>query len=139
MEGAKFGNLAVMLLMLTLDMRRRFKAVMDVLDSLIRNGFPLLIQLSSLFSGTRSLLLGLFILLRWMIFILFPVLALVIFIILLQDEKWWSVKFDVRDLGGHLDTAFRGWSSTQAARVRLVISRLFFLLSLWISTVGSGL
>ena len=24
----------------------------------------------------------------------------------------WSVKFDVRDLGGHLDTTFRGWSST---------------------------
>ena len=36
----------------------------------------------------------------------------------------WSVKFDVRDLGGHLDTTFRGWSSTLAARVRLVISRL---------------
>ena len=35
----------------------------------------------------------------------------------------WSVTFDVRDLGGHLDTAFRGWSSTLAARVRLVISR----------------
>ena len=30
----------------------------------------------------------------------------------------WSVKFDVRDLGGHLDTTFRGWSSTLAARVR---------------------
>ena len=36
----------------------------------------------------------------------------------------WSVKFDVRDLGGHLDATFRGWSSTLAARVRLVISRL---------------
>ena len=36
----------------------------------------------------------------------------------------WTVKFDVRDLGGHLDTTFRGWSSTLAARVRLVISRL---------------
>ena len=36
----------------------------------------------------------------------------------------WSVKFDVRDLDGHLDTTFRGWSSTLAARVRLVISRL---------------
>ena len=44
----------------------------------------------------------------------------------------WSVKFDVRDLGGHLDTTFRGWSSTLAARVRLVISRLvlFFVLPL---------
>ena len=37
----------------------------------------------------------------------------------------WSVKFDVRDLGGGiLDTTFRGWSSTLAV-VRLVISRLF--------------
>ena len=29
----------------------------------------------------------------------------------------WTVKLDVRDLGGHLDTTFRGWSSTLAARV----------------------
>ena len=41
----------------------------------------------------------------------------------LEGDKW-SVKFDVRDLRGHLDTTFRGWSSTLAARVRLVISRL---------------
>ena len=27
----------------------------------------------------------------------------------------WTVKFDVRDLGGHLDTTFRGWSSALAA------------------------
>ena len=39
----------------------------------------------------------------------------------------WSVRFDVRDLGGHLDTTFRGWSSTLAARVRLVISRLVLI------------
>ena len=32
-----------------------------------------------------------------------------------------SVKFDVRDLGGHLDETFRGWSATLAARVRLVV------------------
>ena len=38
-----------------------------------------------------------------------------------------SVKLDVRDLGGHLDTTFRGWSSTLAARVRLVISRLVLI------------
>ena len=44
--------------------------------------------------------------------------------VLSQDGDRWSVKFDVRDLGGHLDTTFRGWSSTLAARVRLVISRL---------------
>ena len=44
----------------------------------------------------------------------------------LEGDKW-SVKFDVRDLGGHLDTAFRGWSSTLAAGVRLVISHLVLL------------
>ena len=37
----------------------------------------------------------------------------------------WSVTFDVRDLGGHLDTTFRGWSSTLAARVCLIFSRPF--------------
>ena len=40
-----------------------------------------------------------------------------------QDGNRWSVRFDVRDLGGHLDTTFRGWSATLAARVRLVIAR----------------
>ena len=39
----------------------------------------------------------------------------------------WSVRFDVRDLGGHLDTTFRGWSSTLTARVRLVIARLVLI------------
>ena len=46
--------------------------------------------------------------------------------VLSPDGDKWSVKFDVRDLGGHLDTTFRGWSATLAARVRLVISRLVF-------------
>ena len=50
--------------------------------------------------------------------------------VLSLDGHKWSVKFDVRDLGGHLDTTFRGWSSTLAARVRLVISRLVLLLVL---------
>ena len=31
----------------------------------------------------------------------------------------WSVKLDVQDLGGHLDSTFRGWSATLATRVRL--------------------
>ena len=44
--------------------------------------------------------------------------------VLSPDGDQWTVKFDVRDLGRHLDTTFRGWSSTLAARVRLVISRL---------------
>ena len=39
----------------------------------------------------------------------------------------WSVRFDVRDLGGHLDTTFRGWSSTLSSRARLVISRLVLI------------
>ena len=49
--------------------------------------------------------------------------------VLSLEEYRWSVKFDVRDLGGHLDTTFRGWSSTLAAlpldfhgRVRVVRS-----------------
>ena len=42
----------------------------------------------------------------------------------------WTVKFDVRDLGGHLDTTFRGWSSTLAVGVRVVISRLIFVFAL---------
>ena len=36
------------------------------------------------------------------------------------------MKLDVRDLGGYLDTAFRGWSATLAARVRLVIAHSCF-------------
>ena len=47
--------------------------------------------------------------------------------VLSQEGHRWSVKFDVRDLGGHLDTIFRGWSSTSAAGVRLVISRLVMI------------
>ena len=43
-----------------------------------------------------------------------------------EGDKW-SVKFDVRDLGGHSDTTFRGWSATLASRVRLVVARLVFL------------
>ena len=47
--------------------------------------------------------------------------------VLSDSGDQWSVKFDVRDLGGHLDTTFRGWSSTLAVRVRLVISRLVLI------------
>ena len=44
---------------------------------------------------------------------------------LVTDEgDRWTVKLDIRDLGGHLDTTFRGWSSTLATRVRVVIARL---------------
>ena len=47
--------------------------------------------------------------------------------VLSDNGVQWSVKFDVRDLGGHLDTTFRWWSSTLAARVRLAISRLVLI------------
>ena len=33
----------------------------------------------------------------------------------------WSVKLDVRDLGGHLDVTYRSWGCTLAARVREVL------------------
>ena len=46
------------------------------------------------------------------------------------------MKFDVRDLGGHLDTTFRGWSSTLAARVRLVIGRLVLIFALLLDFHG---
>ena len=41
--------------------------------------------------------------------------------VLSQEGDRWSVKFEIRDSGRHLDTTFRGWSSTLAARVRLVM------------------
>ena len=47
-----------------------------------------------------------------------------------DEGHQWSVKLDVRDLGGHLDTTFHGWSSTLASRVRLVISRLILVSAL---------
>ena len=50
--------------------------------------------------------------------------------VLSQEGDQWSVKFDVWDLGGHLDTTFRGWFSTLAARVRLVLSRLVLIFAL---------
>ena len=50
--------------------------------------------------------------------------------VLSQEGDQWSVKFGVRDLGGHLDTTFRGWSSTLATRVRLVLSRLVLIFNL---------
>ena len=50
--------------------------------------------------------------------------------LLSQEGDQWSVRFDVRDLGGHLDTTFRGWSSTLAARVRLVLSRVVLIFAL---------
>ena len=45
--------------------------------------------------------------------------------VLSLEKDTWSVRFDVRDLRGHLDTTFRGWSWTLAARVRSVLLVLF--------------
>ena len=47
--------------------------------------------------------------------------------IVTDEGDRWYVKLDVRDLGGHLDTAFRGWSATLAQRVRLVTARLVLI------------
>ena len=56
--------------------------------------------------------------------------------VLSQEGVRWSVKLDVRDLGAHLDTTFRGWSSTLATRVRLVISRLVLIFALLLDFHG---
>ena len=61
-----------------------------------------------------------------------------------KDMKDWvpsqegTVKFDVRDLGGHLDTTCRGWSDTLAATVRLVLSRLVLIFALPLDVHGRG-
>ena len=56
--------------------------------------------------------------------------------VLSQKGEKGSVKLDVRDLGGHLDTTFRGWSATLAAGVRLVISRLVLIFALPLDSHG---
>ena len=56
--------------------------------------------------------------------------------VLSQEGDRWSVKFDVRGLGGHLDTTFRGCFSTLAAEVRLVISRLVLIFALPLDFYG---
>ena len=50
--------------------------------------------------------------------------------VLSQEGDRWTVKFDVRDLGGRLDTTLRGCSSTLASRVWVVISRLILIFAL---------
>ena len=46
------------------------------------------------------------------------------------------MKLDVRDLGGHLDTTWRSWSSTFDARFRLVISRFVLIFALPLDLQG---
>ena len=48
----------------------------------------------------------------------------------------WTVKLDVRDFGGQLDTTLTEWSSTLSLRVRLVISRLDLILALPLDFYG---
>ena len=48
-------------------------------------------------------------------------------VVFAQDERW-TVKLDVRDLGGHLDTTYRAWGCTLAARV-LAVLRVVWLVS----------
>ena len=42
----------------------------------------------------------------------------------------WSVKLDVRDLGGHLDVTYRSWGCTLAARVRAVLKVMWLVSAL---------
>ena len=44
--------------------------------------------------------------------------------------KHWSVKLDVRDLGGHLDTSYRAWSRTLVARVLAVLEVVWMVSAL---------
>ena len=50
--------------------------------------------------------------------------------VLSQEGDKWSVKFDILDLGGHLDTTFRGWSAALASRVWMFIARLVLIVAL---------
>ena len=43
-----------------------------------------------------------------------------------------------KDLGGHLDTTFRGWSATVASRVKLAIFRLVPISVLPLDVHGIG-
>ena len=46
----------------------------------------------------------------------------------ISDQECWTVKLDVRDLGGHLDTTYRAWGRTLVARVFAVL-RVVWLVS----------
>ena len=57
-------------------------------------------------------------------------------LIVTDEGDKWSVKLDVRDLGGHLGTTFRCWSATLATRVRLVLARLVLIFVLPLDFYG---
>ena len=46
-----------------------------------------------------------------------------------QGERW-TVKLDVRDLGGHLDTTYRAWGCTLVARVLAVLGVVWLVSAL---------
>ena len=52
-----------------------------------------------------------------------------------QDEQW-TVKLDVRDLGGHLDTTYRAWGCTLAARVCSVLRVVWLVSALPLGYLG---
>ena len=47
--------------------------------------------------------------------------------VLTDEGDKWTVKLDVGDVGGHLDTTFRAWCATLAAGVRLAVARLVLI------------
>ena len=48
----------------------------------------------------------------------------------------WSFKLDVRDLGGHLDTTFRGRAATLVGRVLVFLARILVVLALPLDFAG---
>ena len=68
-----------------LDMRRRFKAVVNVLDSMISHGVTLARSVELTAQWSRILSIGPLYLSRWMIFMQLKVLVVVIFIVLFSD------------------------------------------------------
>ena len=48
----------------------------------------------------------------------------------------WSVKLDVRDLGGHLDTTLRGRAATLVGRVLVLLARILVVLALPLDFAG---
>ena len=52
--------------------------------------------------------------------------------VLSQEGDRWSVKFDVRDLGGHLDATFRRWSATLTGRLVWFLLGWFLCSVIWL-------
>ena len=50
--------------------------------------------------------------------------------VIADEGERWSVKLDVRDLGGHLDTTYRAWGRTLVARVLAVLRVVWLVCAL---------